>query len=266
MPPAFDECSTSQYCFLMNIIVWNCKGAWKPSFHSYVRDLVRIHNLTILVVMETKIGGDRAREISDRLPFNGAIHTETIGLAGGLWMFWNSNQVEVTFLASTEQEIYTTIKVKNSDYCWLFTAIYASPRSAERHVLWNNLNKVAYMHNMPWVLAGDFNEPLQEDDKFGGRAVSVNRSLLFKECLDKCSMIDIGFSGPRFTWTNKREVQALIQERIDGVFVNPSWCLLYPEARVIHLTRCYSNHSPVMLEVLPRITTGRNGPFKFQTC
>ena len=75
---------------------------------------------------------------------------------------------------------------------------------------------------MLWVLAGDFNEPFMEGDKFGGKAVSVNRSLHFKECLDKCSMMDIGFSGPCFTWTNKRNVQALIQERIDIFFVNPS--------------------------------------------
>nr|XP_023924931.1 uncharacterized protein LOC112036353 [Quercus suber] len=176
--------------------------------------------------METKIGGDRAREISDRLSFDGAIHTETISYVGGLWMLWNSDRMEVTFLASMEQEIHATVK----------------------------------------VLARDFNEPLQEDNKFGGRAVSVNMSLLFKECLDKCSMIDIGFSGPHFTWTNRREVQALIQEGINRVFVNPSWCLLYPEARVVHLTRCYSDHSPMMLEVLPRIITGRNRPFKFHTC
>lgn len=52
--------------------------------------------------------------------------------------------------------------------------------------------------------------------------MSVNRSLLFKECLDKFNMLDIGFMGPRFTWTNKREVQALIQERIDRYFLNPS--------------------------------------------
>ena len=132
----------------MNIIVWNCRGARKLSFQSYVRELVRIHNPAILVVMETKVGGDRAREILDRLPFDDAIHTETIGYVGGLWMLC-SDRVEVTFLASTEQEIHTTVKVKNSDHCWLFTAIYASHRSAERHILWNNLNKVLDMHNMP---------------------------------------------------------------------------------------------------------------------
>ena len=131
----------------------------------------------------------------------------------------------------------------------MFIAIYASPRIAERHNLWENLVKVAEMRDMSWVLAGDFNKPLMEGDKFGGRAVSVNRSLLFKKCLDKCSMIDIGFAGPRFTWTNKRNVQALIQERIDRFFVNPSWCLMFPETKVVHLTRCHSYHCPVLLDM-----------------
>ena len=215
--------------------------------------------------METKIGGNKAREVSSRLQFDEAVHTETIGYAGGLWMLWHSDRVEVSMLASTKQEIHAVVKVLNSNLSWLFTAVYASPRTAERHILWENLNKVADLHNMSWVVAGDFNEPLLNVDKFGGRAVSVNRSLLFKECLDNCGMIDMGFSGPRFTWTNKREVQALIQERIDRFFVNASWCTLYTEARVVHLTRCHSDHCPVMLELLPRNHTGRKRPFKFQT-
>lgn len=59
--------------------------------------------------------------------------------------------------------------------------------------------RVAELQNMPWVIAKDFNEPLVEKDKFGGKDVSVKRSLLFKECLDKCNMIYIRFSGPQFT-------------------------------------------------------------------
>ena len=30
----------------------------------------------------------------------------------------------------------------------------------------------------------------------GGRSVSVSRSLLFKECLDMCNMMDIGLQDP----------------------------------------------------------------------
>ena len=91
-----DECSLPVFICLMYIIIWNCKGALKPSFQNHVRELVQDHNLTILVVMETRLGGERAREITDRLPFDGAVHTDTIEYAGGLWVLWNSDRVEVS--------------------------------------------------------------------------------------------------------------------------------------------------------------------------
>ena len=145
----FDECPTPQHCFLMNIIIWNCRGVLKPSFWSHVRELVRNHDPTTLVLMETKIGGDKAREMSSRLPFNQAAHTNTIGYAGGLWMLWKYDRVEVSTLSSIEQETHVVVKVMNSNSSWLFTAVYASPRTVERHILWENLNKVAVLHNMP---------------------------------------------------------------------------------------------------------------------
>jgi len=95
----------------MNIIVWNCRGTLKPSFQNHVRDLVNNHESVILIVMVTRIGRDRAREITDRLPFDGDIHADTIGYTGGLWMLWNSDKVEITPLSNTEQEIHVTIMV-----------------------------------------------------------------------------------------------------------------------------------------------------------
>ena len=35
---------------------------------------------------------------------------------------------------------------------------------------------------------------------------------------------------------------------------------------MVHLTRCHSNHCPVLLEMQPRVTTRRERPFKFQSC
>lgn len=46
----------------------------------------------------------------------------------------------------------------------------------------------AELHSMPWVIAENFNEPLSSADKLGGREVSISRSLLLKECLDKCNI------------------------------------------------------------------------------
>ncbi|XP_050264268.1 uncharacterized protein LOC126708522 [Quercus robur] len=49
--------------------------------------------------METRIGGDKARNIMDRLSFDGAIRTDTIGFIGGLWLLWNLDKVQITQLA-----------------------------------------------------------------------------------------------------------------------------------------------------------------------
>ena len=79
--------------------------------------------------METKLGGDRAKAITDKLPLYGAIHTDTIGYSSGLWLLWNSDLVEVELLVKTKQEILVEVKVRNSRLIWLFSTIYASPRS-----------------------------------------------------------------------------------------------------------------------------------------
>ena len=68
-----------------------------------MRELARIHNPAILVIMETRLGGARAKEITNRLPFDDVIHTKTVGFTGGLWLLWNSDLMEVVHLANTEQ-------------------------------------------------------------------------------------------------------------------------------------------------------------------
>ena len=113
-------------------------------------------------------------------------------------------------------------------------------------------------------MVGDFNEPLIEKDKYRGKGVHVNRSLAFKDCLDFCNMVDMGFSGPRYTWSNKRELNNLILERIDRFFMNLDWCLLYLDARVTHLPRCHSDHCSVLMETHPIRNINLTRPFKFQ--
>lgn len=259
-----DLFSPTLLCLIMNILIWNSRGDLKPSFQAYIHELSRRHDSAILVVMETKLGGSKAKEVTDRLPFDGAIHTKTIGFSDGLWLLWNEDKVEIEKLAKTEQEIHVEIKGRALNLSWIFSAIYASPRSEERCILWNNLTKVAKLHNKPWIMARDVNEPLVQEDKFGGRGVSVNRSLALKDCLDLCSMVDMGFSGPRYTWTNKRNVSKLILERIDRFFRNPDWCVLYPDAKVTYLPRCHFDHCLVLMGTLPFRTIHLNRPFRFQ--
>jgi len=77
--PQIDECSTPLHKFIMNIIIWNNRGTLKSNLQSRVRELNQAHSPAIMLIMETHLGGPKAKEITDRLPFDGVIHTETIG-------------------------------------------------------------------------------------------------------------------------------------------------------------------------------------------
>ena len=156
------------------------------------------------------------------------------------------------------------LKVHSSNLTWLISAIYASPRLVERRILWNNLKTVAQLHNLPWLMLGDFNEVLCGEDKFGGNQVNLNRTLEFKECLDECNMLDLGFAGPKYTWKNRRPITSLILERIDRCFANSGWRLLYLETIVTHLPRTFSDHCSVLLGLCKSSTNNFNKPFRFQ--
>lgn len=196
--------------------------------------MIRRHCPANMIISETKLCGDRAQGIIDRLPLDGAIVANSFGRSSELWLLWDSEQVELIELSSTEQEIHAIVS-STANYPWLLSAIYASPRLVERRLLWDNLETMAGLHSLPWVIAGDFNEVLMNGDKFGGNAVSISRALRFQDCLNVCNMIEIGFAGPQFTWSNHRPLTQLVQKRIDRVFVNPGWNNLHHEAVVLHL-------------------------------
>ena len=68
----------------MKIINWNFWGALSPSFQSFVQGMVLNHFPAIMIITETKISIQRAKDISNRLPFDKAIHANNIEFTGGL--------------------------------------------------------------------------------------------------------------------------------------------------------------------------------------
>lgn len=77
-------------------------------------------------------------------------------------------------------------------------------------------------------------------------------------------MMDMGFVGPNFTWTNLGNFSNIIQERLDRGFCNVGWRFLYLEATVEHLTCVNSNHCPILLNLEKPLGLGLVRPFRFQ--
>lgn len=103
--------------------------------------------------------------------------------------------MEIAKLSLTEQEIHAMVTPSYSNSLWLLSAVYASSRLVERHLLLDNLMAFFDIHSLPWVIIRDFNKVLMREDKYGGRLVNISKALRFQDCLGTCRMIDIGFSG-----------------------------------------------------------------------
>ena len=52
------------------------------------------------------------------------------------------------------------------------------------------------------MIAGDFNDILSNEEKWGGVVREERSFRVFKDFIDQNSFIDIGFEGQPWTWSN----------------------------------------------------------------
>ena len=68
------------------MLIWNFWGVINPTFCNVVSDMIRRHYPAIMIITETKVSGDRAKGIINRLPLDGVIIANSIRLFGSLWV------------------------------------------------------------------------------------------------------------------------------------------------------------------------------------
>ena len=94
------------------------------------------------------------------------------------------------------------------------------------------------------MLSGDFNAILDCSENNGGSIRRVGSCTKFKKWVDDWSIMDLGFEGPKFTWSH-----GLVLERLDRLLCNEAWLDLFPDSRVLHLARIKSDHRPILLQM-----------------
>ena len=67
--------------------------------------------------------------------------------------------------------------------------------------------------DMPWLITGNFNEITSITEKRRGRDKYSNNG--FTNWINRNNSVDLGFTGPKFTWMTKRGIGEDIWERLD---------------------------------------------------
>lgn len=133
---------------------------------------------------------------------------------------------------------------------WRFTGFYGNPDERNRIVSWELLCQLDLDQAIPWVVLGDFNEIANSFEKKGGRLRPERQMKDFREMLEDCNLMDLGFTGRWFTWEQGRFVTTNIRERLDRGVATLSWVNLFPGYRLEHLNHSFSDHCPILLDSL----------------
>ncbi|XP_026378739.1 uncharacterized protein LOC113273195 [Papaver somniferum] len=113
-----------------------------------------------------------------------------------------------------------------------------------------------YVHNFDGCkcFIGYFNAICSKNEKFGGLPVLNSNIAYFNNFIQQNHLIDLGYKGPAYTWTNGRCMDNLIRQRLDRVLVNPEWCISFSFVVVIYLPRLSSDHAPILLNTCRNIS------------
>jgi hypothetical protein len=65
---------------------------------------------------------------------------------------------------------------------------------------------------------------------------------LFRNCLDVCSLVDLGFTGPKYTWNNRQEGDDLVRVHLDRAVANGKFMELFSSCLIENVITTSSDH------------------------
>ncbi|KAG5535782.1 hypothetical protein RHGRI_023523 [Rhododendron griersonianum] len=176
-----------------------------------------------------------------------------------MFVAWNPQVLQVDLVFSSPQLI--VVKVLPEDRKLFYVSyVYGQNNMMQRRRLWDNMIVLLpTIGDAPWIQLGDFNVVRKMTKRLVG--FDANAAMEFNACLDTIGMDDMPFKGLWFTWSNKRGGGGDIKSKLDRVLINASWLDVFPESETTFLAPGISDHSFILVSVLPGIS--RKTPFKF---
>ena len=122
---------------------------------------------------------------------------------------------------------------------------------------------IANQISNPWLIVGDFNSLAESSEKEGGAPPRWSQNSILRDFMMDCSLSDLGFKGPQYTWHNKQVEESTIMARLDRALANTEWRLLFEHAIVIHDYMVGLDHRLLVIQ-LEKCPKKRRRSFKYE--
>ncbi|XP_021318754.1 uncharacterized protein LOC8083452 isoform X2 [Sorghum bicolor] len=250
----------------MNLLSWNCQGSAGSLRSSTMQHLARLITSTksqVCFISETRNTSISRTAIVNRFNVLDAFVVQAQGQSGGLWLIW-TQAVSITIIDHNYHYILALCNSTTTSEQFGLVCIYGDPHHRNTTTIWTRvLNFVVNHSTLPILAMGDMNELMNANEKCGSGKADIRRINMFCDYVKQCGFLDLGYSGPAYTWTNKRFSTTPTFQRLDRCLANAEWCMAYPRTTVYHLPMRRSDHAPI-LTMLDSTRHHNNKIFRFK--
>ncbi|XP_074291809.1 uncharacterized protein LOC141618613 [Silene latifolia] len=235
----------------MKVASWNVRGSNDPLKLQEIHDFLRVHNMDMLGVLETKtkkkVSGTVLRSYFGS--YNFICNYDHLN-QGRIWLLWKSSTVVVTPLIVHSQFIHCKVFHNASNQVFYISMIYASNDARVRDLLWDQMLSIKPTVDS-WLVLGDFNVVRDVSERINKSSPNLSDILDFNSCLLKCELADLHSIGCEYTWTNKHDDDTIVWSKLDRAMANVKWFTQFPAASANFLPSGISDHSPVEAWAIP---------------
>lgn len=136
------------------ILCWNCRGVQNAQFLPSLRELVQLHEPTIIAILAPRIYGWTADDLYKKMGKSVWFQVEASGFSDGIWILWNKLDANLRIINARQQFMHPSV-LSLAGAEWELIAVYASLNPSYRARLREGLKSIET--SRPWQLIGDFN-------------------------------------------------------------------------------------------------------------
>lgn len=70
--------------------------------------------------------------------------------------------------------------------------------------LWNSLRRLSCDGDTPWMIQGDFNALMNDEERLGGADLDDRHRAEMRECIIEAELTEMRTTGSFYTWTNNQ--------------------------------------------------------------
>ena len=231
----------------MNLLSWNCRGGGNSRTVREVATIYQSHSPTLVFLCETRQKADKLKRIRARLGLKGFCGVDSNGMSGGLALYWHESY-DVQILDKKERYIDALVRIHPDAEQWRVTCVYGEPRVENRPAMWSALQNLKTVIDRPWLVVGDFNEAMWNFEHMSATPRPEAQMVAFRDVLEVCELVDLGFIGVPFTYDNKRSGASNVKVRLDRAVASNDWRNSFAYSSVVHIPSPCSDHIAILVK------------------